>query len=338
MAGAWLCRHLWEHYAFTLDREFLEETAFPIMKESAEFILDWLVEDEDGYLVTIPSTSPENIYLTSDGERCAVDTGTAMDIEIITDHFSKCILSAEILGIENDFASSLRNSLKKLMPIKTSDGRLLEWSRPYIDEEIGHRHMSHLYALFPGDIISIDDDKQLSQAAVNSINYRLENGGGNTGWSRAWIIALWARLRNSQKVKESIDYFLSDCVHPNMTGYQPPSFFQIDANFGFTAAIAEIFLQSHDGLYFLPALPPEWKKGHISGLKARGGYTIDISWQGGRIGRAIVQSSSAGVCQIKNTNIKRIIRDNKEIEWSRELKYARFKHGISESYEIHFLS
>ena len=337
MAGAWLCRHLWEHFAFTLDKVFLKETAFPIMKESADFILDWLVEDENGHLTTIPSTSPENIFLMPDGTRCAVDTGTAMDIGIITDHFSKCILSAEILGIENDFAARLKSSLEKLIPIKINDGRLLEWSKPYTEEEIGHRHMSHLYALFPADIITVDNDRKLSDAAFNSINHRLENGGGNTGWSRAWIIALWARLHNSQKVKESIDYFISDCVHPNMTGYQPPSFFQIDANFGFTAAIAEVFLQSHDGIYFLPALPSEWKKGHINGLKARGGYTVDIFWQGGRIGRAIVRTSSEGVCQIKNTNIKRIIRDNKEIEWSRELKYARFKHGISESYEIHFL-
>jgi alpha-L-fucosidase 2 len=122
-----------------------------------------------------------------------------------------------------------------------------------------------------------------------------------------------------------------------MTGYQPPSFFQIDANFGFTAAVAEIFLQSHDGLYFLPALPSEWKKGHINGLKARGGYTIDISWQGGHIGSAIVRTSSAGVCQINNTDIKKITMDNEEIEWSREQKHTRFKHGIGESYKIHFL-
>ncbi len=337
MAGAWLCRHLWEHFAFTLDKVFLKETAFPIMKESSEIILAWLVEDESGNLTTIPSTSPENIFLMPDDTRCAVDTGTAMDTGIITDLFSKCILAAEILKTENDLASRLRSSLERLMPIKINDGRLLEWSKPYTEEEIGHRHMSHLYALFPGDLITVDNDRKLSDAAFNSINHRLENGGGNTGWSRAWIIALWARLHNSQKVKESIDYFISDCVHPNMTGYQPPSFFQIDANFGFTAAIAEVFLQSYDGIYFLPALPSEWKKGHINGLKARGGYTIDISWQGGHISNATVRTSSAGVCQIKNTNIKRIIRDNKEIEWSRELKYARFKHRISESYEIHFL-
>ncbi len=233
MAGAWLCRHLWEHYAFTLDEVFLKEIAFPIMKESAEFILDWLVEDENGYLVTIPSTSPENIFLMPDGTHCAVDTGTAMDIGIIFDHFSKCILAAEALGIESDFVSVLKRSLKKLMPIKTSDGRVMEWSKPYTEEETGHRHMSHLYALFPGDIISIDGDKQMSEAAVNSINYRLENGGGNTGWSRAWIIALWARLHDSQKVKESIDYFLSDCVHPNMTGISAANIFSDRCEFWF---------------------------------------------------------------------------------------------------------
>lgn len=338
MAAAWLCRHLWEHFAFTLDNRFLREIAFPIMKESAEFILDWLVEDENGYLVTIPSTSPENIYLMPDGSRCAVDISTAMDIEIITDHFSKCILAAEILGIERDFTCRLRSSIERLMPIKINDGKLLEWSKPYSDEELGHRHLSHLYALFPADIITVDNDRQLSDAAFNSINSRLENGSGDTGWSRAWIIALWARLRNFQNAKESIDYFLSNCVHSNILGYHPPSFFQIDANFGFTAAIAEMLLQSHDGLYFLPSLPSEWEKGHINGLKARGGYTIDISWQGGCIERAIVQTSSAGDCKIKNTGIKKITRDDKEIEWLREHKYTKFEHGIRESYEIHFLS
>jgi len=292
-AGGWLVQHYWQHFKFTGDIAFLKQRAFPAITEVAKFYSDWLIEDpRDGKLISAPSTSPENRYINSAGESVATCLGSAMDQQVIAEVFDNYIKACNILQINDTFLEKVKQQRKQLRPgfVIGSDGRILEWDREYDEHESGHRHMSHLYGFHPGTDVSKDKTPEIFKAVRKTLDYRLENGGAGTGWSRAWLINCSARLLDGDMAHEHIQLLFQKSIYDNLFDGHPP--FQIDGNFGYTAGIAEMLLQSHEEniIRVLPALPTLWKEGHIKGLKARGGLTIDIYWHQGMLDKVVIKS------------------------------------------------
>jgi alpha-L-fucosidase 2 len=303
MAIAWCSQHLWEHYLFTEDKKYLGDLGYPVLKEAAEFCAAWLTENPvTKQLVSGPSISPENRFKTKGGEIATMVMGPTMDHMIIRDLFQNTIAASKVLNKDAAFRKKLEGMLTRLAPTRIgTDGRILEWTEEFAEADPGHRHISHLFGLHPGREITKQKNPELMTAARKTIDHRLANGGGHTGWSRAWIINFFARLQDGEEAYKNIVALLQKSTLPNLFDTHPP--FQIDGNFGATSGITEMLLQSHSGeIQLLPALPSAWKKGHIHGLVARGGFDINIDWDGGKLTSVKVLSRLGNACTIRYGN------------------------------------
>ena len=282
-ASAWMCQHIGEHYRFTGDEEFLKRM-YPVLKGAVEFYLEWLCKDPvTGKLVSGPAVSPENTFVAPDGSHSQISMGPAHDQQTIWQLFDDFLMASRQLKVADEFVMRVAAAYRRLAGNTIgSDGRLMEWAQEFEEVEPGHRHVSHLFAIHPGAQINFIDTPELAEAAGRSMDYRMSHGGGQTGWSAAWLVNLYARLQRGGEAEKSLNKVLQTNLNPNLFTMHPP--FQMDANFGITAGMGEMLLQSHvaqEGVRFiqvLPALPPSWHSGQVRGLKARGGYTVDMKW------------------------------------------------------------
>ena len=327
-AAAWICQHIGEHFRFTNDTAFLKRM-YPVLKGAVEFYMNWLVVNpQTGKFVSGPAVSPENTFIAPDGSHCQISMGPTHDQQVIWQLFDDFGMVSKVLGEENKFVDEVQQAKDRLAGSKIgSDGRLMEWAHDFTEAEPGHRHISHLFAVHPGSQINPIQTPRLAEAARKSLEYRLSHGGGHTGWSAAWLISQFARLHQAERAKESVDLVLTKSINPNLFGNCPP--FQMDNNFGTTAGIAEMLLQSHvknaQGLFIidlLPALPKSWSEGSVEGLKARGNVRVDLSWKDGQLNEVVLKPSCKKPFIVKYGQKKKVT--NPRVEETIRLTKADF--------------
>ncbi len=333
MSSGWLCLHLWERYCFTLDKSFLEQK-YPIMKDAALFYLDWLIKDKNGYLITCPSTSPENTFRDQNRKKCSVSKASTMDMAIIRNLFKNVIEACKILKKDDNFKNELEIALKSLYPYKIGSlGQLLEWSEEFEEAQPGHRHLSHIFGLHPGSEIDPIYTPELAEACKKTLALRYKYGGAATGWSCAWKINLFARLLEPELAFSFIATLMRNSTYKNMFDAHPP--FQIDGNFGGTAGIAEMLLQSHNNeIRLLPALSKRLKSGSIQGLCARGGFTVDIFWSNSKLDYAFIHSKIDGKCRIRIKSPIKISKINDEVDFKLKESLIEFDVIKNNSYRV----
>lgn len=346
MGGAWLALHAWDHYAFTEDKSFLKKRAWPILHDASLFFLDYLTEDGHGHLVTGPSLSPENKYKLPDGTAHSLTMGPTMDIEIVRELFERTIQTSEVLGVEEAFRSQVKAAMDKLPPFKIGKrGNLQEWQEDYEDEAPGHRHISHLWALFPGTQISPEHTPELAKAAQTTLETRLAHGGGQTGWSRAWVVNYWDHLRNGAQAYDSMQVLFRQSTFPNLMDTHPPGVFQIDGNLGGANGMLEAVVQSrwypdHVEVDLLPALPPEWEQGHIDGIRLRGGAELEVEWSASRLQKAVWRPQQNGVFDLRlpaNQVPREVLADGRKINWEAGTEGSvRLKLEAGKTYVLRF--
>jgi alpha-L-fucosidase 2 len=338
MGAAWLVQHLWEHYLFTGDRDFLARRAYPVMKEAALFMLDFLVPDPRGRLVTNPSHSPENAFFAKDGSKSKFTYGATMDLQIVHDLFVNTIAAAERLGLDSSLRTQLGAALRRLAPLQISPttGRLQEWIEDYKEVDPGHRHVSHLFGVFPGKQITLRGTAPLAAAARRSLEHRLANGGGRTGWSRGWMANMWARFGDGDRAYESLKALLAENTSDALLDLHPPQIFQMDGNGGATAAMAEMLVQSHAGeIELLPALPKAWPKGEVTGLRARGNFGVDLRWEAGVLVSAKVQAGETAPCRLRTAAPVEVKVGGKRVPVRRpEPQVVTFQAQRGQTYEV----
>lgn len=324
MVQGWLCSHLWEHYLYSGDKEFLKNEAYPLMKGAAEFYADWLIDDGNGHLVTPVGVSPENWFITSKGESTALSMGPTMDMAIIRETFDRTIQAADMFNLDPELRKELKDKVDKLLPYQIGQrGQLQEWMYDFKEQDPKHRHLSHLYGFYPGDQITPDTTPELFDAVEQSLNLR---GDAATGWSMGWKINCWARLLDGNHAYTIIKNLFNPVefgpekrngggLYSNLLDACPP--FQIDGNFGYAAGVAEMLMQSHAGyIQLLPALPDVWSEGSVSGLKSRGNFEIGMKWQQGNLSQATILSNSGNECRLRTAAPVTVKQGSKEIALS----------------------
>ncbi|MCD9022013.1 glycoside hydrolase family 95 protein [Cohnella silvisoli] len=337
MGGVWLSQHLWEHYAFGLDKSYLAERAYPVMREAAMFCLDWLVRSPDGYWVTAPSTSPENSYLNDEGARTTVSIATTADMSMIWELFANCIAASKELDKDETFRATLEEVQAQLYPFRIGKhGQLREWFDDPEEFEIGHRHFSHLFGLYPGTRICPDEQPELAAASRISLQRRLTGDSEPIGWILAWLVSLYARLGMAREAHEAVLQFVRNSAYETLLSCHSPlsqeeeAVFQIDGNFGMTAGINEMLLQSQSGvIHLLPALPEAWPDGSVTGLRARGGAEIGMRWEGGKLLEYVIRSSIDGTVTVRYESAIRTVR--LKANQRHTFKGSEFEKGETES-------
>lgn len=343
MGSPWLSQHLWWHYEFTQDKKYLKDTAYPLMKSAAEFCLDFMIEDKDGYLITAPSVSPENDFIDDNGKRGSVTVATTMDMQIIWDLFTNLIQASQDLNIDQEFRDMIIAKRAQLYPLQIGKkGNLQEWYKDWEDPDPHHRHVSHLFGLYPGRQISPNIDPIFGNAAKKTLEIR---GDAGTGWSLAWKINFWARLLDGNHAYTMIrtilkltgqsgtNYSSGGGSYANLFDAHPP--FQIDGNFGAVSGMSEMLMQSHLGeIDLLPALPDAWNTGEITGLKARGNFEVDIAWENKKISTANIRSIVGGLCTIRTSIPVEIKTLNIKAKKDKTGYLLTFNTEKGESYQI----